>query len=347
MHPLVRPLARPAAAAILLAIMVAPAVSRPAQPPAHRAGSPVGEPGMPAVPPGALRIVKVAWHKGRAAICAEEPGAAVERAGRSIRRTRVWVRDGTSDGQLGLGPGACDPAWSPDGRRLAVVTPDGLWVLSADLRRTTHLVDVRPHGRAARRLRAPHARRAGVGAGRFGAGVRGHQRPDRLGGGGRRAHRGAPLRIGSGHLRVRVGSRFPLVALGNPRGSAPVSRRALGTDTEESPMSSNISRFVLSMLLLSFGVAGSAGAQETGALDTRAIVEYLADDELRGASDRFSRHPHGGRLHHRAARGHRRRAAAGDRRLPASILLHGGGVGHRHRAPHRSHRRGAHSPAGW
>ncbi|MYH31771.1 MAG: hypothetical protein F4018_15520 [Acidobacteria bacterium] len=143
MHPLVRPLARPAAAAILLAIAVAPAVSRPAQPPAHRAGSPVGEPGMPAVPPGALRIVKVAWHKGRAAICAEEPGAAVERAGRSIRRTRVWVRDGTSDGQLGLGPGACDPAWSPDGRRLAVVTPDGLWVLSADLRRTTHLVDVR------------------------------------------------------------------------------------------------------------------------------------------------------------------------------------------------------------
>ena len=47
-------------------------------------------------------------------------------------------------------------------------------------------------------------------------------------------------------------------------------------------MSSNISRFVLSMLLLSFGVAGSAGAQETRALDTRAIVEYLADDELEG-----------------------------------------------------------------
>ncbi|MYK89624.1 MAG: hypothetical protein F4018_15515 [Acidobacteria bacterium] len=46
-------------------------------------------------------------------------------------------------------------------------------------------------------------------------------------------------------------------------------------------MSSNISRFVLSMLFLSFG-AGSAGAQETGALDTRAIVEYLADDELEG-----------------------------------------------------------------
>ena len=47
-------------------------------------------------------------------------------------------------------------------------------------------------------------------------------------------------------------------------------------------MSSNINRFVLSMLLLSFGVAGSAAAQETGALDTRAIVEYLADDELEG-----------------------------------------------------------------
>jgi TolB protein len=26
--------------------------------------------------------------------------------------------------------GACDPAWSPDGRQLAVTAPDGLWVLS-------------------------------------------------------------------------------------------------------------------------------------------------------------------------------------------------------------------------
>lgn len=142
MHPLVRPLARPAVVAIVLAIAVAPAVSRPTQPPAHRTGNPVGVPRPPAVPPGALRIVKVARHKGRAAICAEEPGTAVERAGRSIPRTRVWVRDGTTTGQLALGPGACDPAWSPDGDRLAVVTPDGLWVMSADLRRTTHLVDV-------------------------------------------------------------------------------------------------------------------------------------------------------------------------------------------------------------
>lgn len=97
-----------------------------------------------AVPPGALRVVNVAWRDHRAAICAEEPGPAVERARRPIRRTRVWVRDAAGARQLALGPGACDPAWSPEGDRLAVAAPDGLWVLSADLRRTTHLVDLRP-----------------------------------------------------------------------------------------------------------------------------------------------------------------------------------------------------------
>ena len=109
----------------------------------HRAGDPDRAFATPAVPPGALRVVRVAWHEGRAAICAEEPGGAALQAGRSVPRTRVWVRDGTTTRQAALGLGACDAAWSPDGDRLAVVTPDGLWVLSADLRRTTHLVDLR------------------------------------------------------------------------------------------------------------------------------------------------------------------------------------------------------------
>ena len=115
----------------------------PGQPPARRGGRPDGSSRTPAVPPGALRVVNWDWRAGRSAVCAEQPGAAADPAGRPIRRTRVWVRDGTATRQVALGPGACDPAWSPDGDRLAVVTPDGLWVLSADLRRTTQLVDVR------------------------------------------------------------------------------------------------------------------------------------------------------------------------------------------------------------
>ena len=143
MRPLVPPLVRPTVAAILLTIAAAPVLTQQTEPPTRPAGHSDRMPRAPAVPPGALRVVGAAWYKGRAAICAEEPGPAVEWAGRAIARTRVWVRDGTATRQVVLGPGACDPAWSPNGDRLAVVTPDGLWVLSADLRRTTHLVDVR------------------------------------------------------------------------------------------------------------------------------------------------------------------------------------------------------------
>ncbi len=143
MRPLVLPVVRPAVAAILLMIATASVLARPVQPPAQRGGHPDGSSRTPAVPPGALRVVKVAWHKGRAAVCAEEPGEPMDRGGRPVPRTRVWVRDGTATRPVALGPGACDPAWSPDGHRLAVVAPDGLWVLTADLRRTTHLVDVR------------------------------------------------------------------------------------------------------------------------------------------------------------------------------------------------------------
>ena len=143
MRPLVLRAIRPTVVAFLVWFAAAQGLARSVQPPAHRAGHADRSSRMPAVPPGALRIVNVAWHKQRAAICAEEPGPAVERAGRRIRRTRVWVRDGSTTRQAALGPGACDPAWSPDGARLAIVAPDGLWMLSADLRRTTHLVDVR------------------------------------------------------------------------------------------------------------------------------------------------------------------------------------------------------------
>ena len=60
-----------------------------------------------------------------------------------LPRTRVWVHDGVTIRQIATAPGTCDPAWSPNGELVAVAAPDGLWVLSSDLRYTTHLVDTR------------------------------------------------------------------------------------------------------------------------------------------------------------------------------------------------------------
>ncbi len=98
---------------------------------------------VPELPPGAVRVVNVARHGDRYAICAEEPTVAVEQGTRRIPRTRVWVHDGIKTRQVGTAVGTCDPAWSADGQRVAVVAPDGLWVLTPDLRVTIHLVDTR------------------------------------------------------------------------------------------------------------------------------------------------------------------------------------------------------------
>lgn len=104
--------------------------------------APTTEP-PPDLPPGAVRYVNHARQGEHVAICAEEPGGAITEGSRPVPRTRVWVHDGHRLRQVATAAPTCDPAWSADGGRVAVVAPDGLWVLTADLRVTMHLVDTR------------------------------------------------------------------------------------------------------------------------------------------------------------------------------------------------------------
>lgn len=110
--------------------------------PAHagQASSP-RQAGLPELPSGAIRLVNHVRHGTKLAVCAETPGPALEQSGRLIPRTQVWVDDGSKTRLVGTAPGTCDPAWSPGGEWVAVVAPNGLWVLSADLSQTVHLVD--------------------------------------------------------------------------------------------------------------------------------------------------------------------------------------------------------------
>lgn len=127
---------------LFVTFLVAPALVGNAAAPER-----VGQPGAasrarpPELPSGAVRLVNHDRHGARVAVCAEEPGPPIEQDERLIPRTGVWVHDGVETRKVGTAPGTCDPAWSPSGERVAVVAPNGLWVLSADLSLTIHLVD--------------------------------------------------------------------------------------------------------------------------------------------------------------------------------------------------------------
>jgi dipeptidyl aminopeptidase/acylaminoacyl peptidase len=84
-----------------------------------------------ALPPGAVAIINQDRFGSQVAICVGTRDRAVQRGPRKISPTEVWAGEANQLHKLNAGVGACDPAWSPDGRRIAVTAADGLWVFPA------------------------------------------------------------------------------------------------------------------------------------------------------------------------------------------------------------------------
>jgi hypothetical protein len=67
----------------------------------------------------------------RLALCAHTEGGDIKLGARTISNTAVWAGAAEEFHRLNAGVGACDPAWSPDGKRLALTAADGLWIFPA------------------------------------------------------------------------------------------------------------------------------------------------------------------------------------------------------------------------
>ena len=84
------------------------------------------------LPSGAVTLVNEDRFGSMVAVCAETGEPEIQQGGKKIRGTAVWVGEGRNLQRIHAGRGACDPAWSPDGRRLAVTAAEGLWVFPAN-----------------------------------------------------------------------------------------------------------------------------------------------------------------------------------------------------------------------
>jgi len=127
-HPLVFSRAAVERAAAERLWLLPKGVARPA--PAPDAGSAA----PPELPTFVGSLVNFDRRDGRVAACALEPGGGeIVIGARKVPRTFVWVIEPDRARQLGSTPGSCDPAWSPDGSRLAVAATNGLWTYSPTL----------------------------------------------------------------------------------------------------------------------------------------------------------------------------------------------------------------------
>jgi penicillin amidase len=95
------------------------------------------------LPPGATRVVNFVKSGLKVAMCAEVSGESAPRSGAEADRpqTYVFVDDGKRISKIVVAPGGCDPAWSPDGARLAIVSPEGLWVFTDNGSKGSRIAD--------------------------------------------------------------------------------------------------------------------------------------------------------------------------------------------------------------
>lgn len=83
------------------------------------------------LPAGAISLINEDRFGSQIALCAETADAPVRQGARRIPPTAVWAGKASDLHRLHAGLGACDPSWSPDGRRLAVTAAEGLWMFPA------------------------------------------------------------------------------------------------------------------------------------------------------------------------------------------------------------------------
>jgi hypothetical protein len=96
------------------------------------------------MPAGATRVVNQDRLGTRLAICAQTGEEPILRGNRRVTATAVWVGEaGRELRRVAAGQAACDPAWAPDGRLLALTALDGLWVFSAESAAGSRRVDAK------------------------------------------------------------------------------------------------------------------------------------------------------------------------------------------------------------
>jgi dipeptidyl aminopeptidase/acylaminoacyl peptidase len=137
---------KPAASSMLGTMVLAASLANPSPTISQTRESPL------TMPPGATRIVNFVKSGARVAMCAEVSGetAASTAAEPPRPQTYVFVDDGKRISKIVVAPGGCDPAWSPDGARLAVASPEGLWVFTDNGLKGSRIVEAVTPGQAGR-----------------------------------------------------------------------------------------------------------------------------------------------------------------------------------------------------